>query len=63
MTRPAGPAPAPGLPAAPSAARPARGAALPEDRRRQLQDEALREPLVKSVLETFKAQIVDVDQA
>jgi len=63
MTRPAGPAPAPGLPAAPSAARPARGTALPEDRRRQLQDEALREPLVKSVLETFKAQIVDVDQA
>jgi len=55
MTRPAGPAP--------SATPAARGAALPEDRRRQLQDEALREPLVKSVLETFKAQIVDVDQA
>jgi len=55
-------APGAGLQAAPSPTRPPRSAAIPEDRRRQLQDEALREPLVKSVLETFGAQIVDVDQ-
>ena len=75
MTRPAGPRPAAPVvpvvaaaapptapPVASSPARPARGTALPDDRRKQLQDEALREPLVKSVLETFGAQIVDVDQ-
>jgi DNA polymerase-3 subunit gamma/tau len=66
VTAPAGAgAAAPGAPAAAPvpANRATRGTALPEERRRQLQDEALREPLVKSVLETFGAQIVDVDQA
>jgi hypothetical protein len=58
----ASPLAGPAIPAA-AASRAGRGTPLPEERRRQLQDEALREPLVKSVLETFGAQIVDVDQA